>query len=670
MKKKDDNSSPEAAKKKMRGSRIRGRISLTFISLTCLVATMMFVTIFRYGQEIDPGSSLDIKYVPMQNNNRLLPIPDHGKREKQWPLSVQQDEYGLNVISDLPAKQKSVFVKVQPQGDQKIAFVGGGESHSPEDQSNHDEAFVLQQQQLLKQQSQYMYENEKSLDQQRTVSGLKHDSDSSRPDLLSPILQPVLELLPAQPSLSLTASSPKSGDKSNLLTVDNNGKFNAVAAAAPPDVNSDHPVPMREAAPSLQLLFPLQSLSSSLSSPTSLSSSTSGEATKKPSLILSSSSVASLRVSDALLDSLPKLISSLNSLQDMSMNRTSSTSPSVSSTISQAVDPQRKVTFDAADLESTREFVINKPNFCDDDNGATNDLLVVVNSAVSHFEARDAIRQTWGQFAVERGSLVLFLLGSVDPSSADADVIQEKVFEEESLHGDLLQGTFVDNYYNLTLKTISLLRWVNATCDRIKYVLKIDDDMFVNMQMMVDFCETRLFPKAVIGKLARKWKPHRNKLSKWFVPQEAFNGTVYPNFATGPAYMFSGDATRPLLETSLALTPIYLEDVYVTGIVAEKAGVRRLNHALIKNVRLRVDACTFKRFMTSHRHSPQEIINLWKLVYETPGKNCTQPVVARPAAAAAPAAAPPKPRQNIPPAVPSAQSSWPQPPPPKSPTQP
>lgn len=125
-----------------------------------------------------------------------------------------------------------------------------------------------------------------------------------------------------------------------------------------------------------------------------------------------------------------------------------------------------------------------------------------------------------------------------------------------------------------------------------------------------------------------------------------------PNFATGPAYMFSGDATRALLETALALTPIYLEDVYVTGIVAEKAGVRRLNHALIKNVRLRVDGCTFKRFMTSHRHSPHEILHLWNLVYETPAKNCTPPVLVK--------ALPPKTRQMAPAALPSPQS-WPQP---------
>jgi hypothetical protein len=156
----------------------------------------------------------------------------------------------------------------------------------------------------------------------------------------------------------------------------------------------------------------------------------------------------------------------------------------------------------------------------------------------------------------------------------------------------------------------------------VKFVLKVDDDMFINMQMLVDFSETRTFNKAIIGKLARKWRPHRESKSKWYVPTSAFNGTLYPNFATGPAYMFTGDATQQLLETSLNLTPIYLEDVYMTGIVAEKANVRRLNHALIKNVRLRVDGCTFKRFMTSHRHTPQEIIGLWKTVYENPTKNC------------------------------------------------
>lgn len=104
--------------------------------------------------------------------------------------------------------------------------------------------------------------------------------------------------------------------------------------------------------------------------------------------------------------------------------------------------------------------------------------------------------------------------------------------------------------------------------------------------------------------------------------------------------MFTGDATQQLLETSLKLTPIYLEDVYMTGIVAEKANVRRLNHALMKNVRLRVDNCTFKRFITSHKHTPQEIESLWHQVYESE-KKCTNEVAksSKPASLAAAAGA-------------------------------
>jgi hypothetical protein len=86
--------------------------------------------------------------------------------------------------------------------------------------------------------------------------------------------------------------------------------------------------------------------------------------------------------------------------------------------------------------------------------------------------------------------------------------------------------------------------------------------------------------------------------------------------------MISGDAAKPLYETSIKLTPMYLEDVYMTGIVAEKASIRRLNHALMKNVNVRVDACTFRKIMTSHKHKPQDIIKLWDLVYSQPPRPC------------------------------------------------
>ena len=277
--------------------------------------------------------------------------------------------------------------------------------------------------------------------------------------------------------------------------------------------------------------------------------------------------------------------------------------------------------FTADEIALTRQFLIDKPNFCDTDNGASLDLLILVNSAVGNFEARQAIRQTWGKFAVERGSLLLFLIGN----SRDAN-INSKVKKENEQYSDLLQGAYIDSYYNLTLKTMSMMKWVSDNCDKVKFVLKVDDDMFINMQLLVDFCETRTFTNSIIGHIAKKWKPHRDAKSKWFVSQSVFNGTVFPNFATGPCYMFSGDVSKPLSEQSYKMKPLHLEDVFMTGIVAEAAKVRRLNYALMKNVRVKVNHCNFKRLMTSHKHTPKEIITLWNQVYDEMDKPCEKPV--------------------------------------------
>ena len=63
-----------------------------------------------------------------------------------------------------------------------------------------------------------------------------------------------------------------------------------------------------------------------------------------------------------------------------------------------------------------------------------------------------------------------------------------------------MQGHFIDNYFNLTLKTISMMKWISDYCYKVKYVLKVDDDMFVNMQNLTDFSETRYFNKCIIGR--------------------------------------------------------------------------------------------------------------------------------------------------------------------------
>jgi hypothetical protein len=154
-----------------------------------------------------------------------------------------------------------------------------------------------------------------------------------------------------------------------------------------------------------------------------------------------------------------------------------------------------KLVFDSEDLKTTESMKIDKPNACDTDLGASLDLLVIVMSAVDHSEARNAIRKTWGKFAVERGAYLLFLIGNTVNEE-----LQHKIEAEDTQFEDILQGRYIDNYFNLTLKTISMMKWISEKCNKVKYVLKVDDDMFINMQHITDFSETRTFSKVIIGK--------------------------------------------------------------------------------------------------------------------------------------------------------------------------
>jgi len=305
-------------------------------------------------------------------------------------------------------------------------------------------------------------------------------------------------------------------------------------------------------------------------------------------------------------------VSNLNQLQSgVSWNKQSQ--------ITLVVNKPPSFVHSEAELNLTQRFLIDKKNFCSKDHGYGVDLLVMVITSPANFDARNAIRQTWGGFAVERGSRLLFVVGR-----SPLTEINDRIKEEDNQYEDILQAQFQDAYYNLTLKSLSIINWVADNCEKAKYVLKIDDDMFVNMQLLIDFAETREFKNVIIGKIAKKWLPHRDSNSKWYVPSSAYSGQVYPNFATGPAYLIHREAIPNLAKVIRSNTTkvIKLEDVFLAGIVAEKAGVRRLNYSLFKNAYFEVNKCNFMRFITSHQHSPKEIIRLWQVVYSDKKVDC------------------------------------------------
>ena len=60
--------------------------------------------------------------------------------------------------------------------------------------------------------------------------------------------------------------------------------------------------------------------------------------------------------------------------------------------------------------------------------------------------------------------------------------MQTRIEKEAILHKDILQFDFLDGYYNLAPKYAAFFNWITNYCVGVDFVLKIDDDVYVNVR--------------------------------------------------------------------------------------------------------------------------------------------------------------------------------------------
>ncbi|XP_037709466.1 beta-1,3-galactosyltransferase 5 isoform X4 [Drosophila subpulchrella] len=238
-------------------------------------------------------------------------------------------------------------------------------------------------------------------------------------------------------------------------------------------------------------------------------------------------------------------------------------------------------------------------------------LLVLITSAVHHEAARMSIRQTWMHYGSRRDVGMAFILGRTTNQTLN------KVIEQEDfMYRDLIRGHFIDSYNNLTLKTISLLEWTDLHCPKAKYLLKTDDDMFINVPKLITLMSTLKANRSIYGRRAENWKPIRNKWSKYHISFAQYGKATFPFFTTGPAYLLTGDIVHALYLQSLNTAFLKLEDVFTTGIVAESLDIRRVNVREIANTRTKFEACHIRDRISIHMVRNNEQFELWKMLLD------------------------------------------------------
>lgn len=118
------------------------------------------------------------------------------------------------------------------------------------------------------------------------------------------------------------------------------------------------------------------------------------------------------------------------------------------------------------------------------------DVLAVVISATENSLRRQIVRRTWAR-ELRQGdnkdiasfkTKVIFLLGKPKYKYDTEKIEKENLYHRDIVHVDLL-----DSYQNLTLKSIALLEWTFKNCPSANFVLKIDDDVYLNIKLFKSF---------------------------------------------------------------------------------------------------------------------------------------------------------------------------------------
>ena len=173
---------------------------------------------------------------------------------------------------------------------------------------------------------------------------------------------------------------------------------------------------------------------------------------------------------------------------------------------------------------------------------------------------RQAQRKTWVSEAKKHNISVYFMI-----ALSENQTTNQLLKEESNRYKDMIQMQFIDNYWNLTLKSVSILRWAQNKCKNSKLIIKTDDDTILNINKILNSLDQ--FKSGITGSVLSYSFLEIECESKYNLEQK-----IKMPYALGAIYAITTDVIPKLLATLETYSGRILdqEDLFITGVLAKK----------------------------------------------------------------------------------------------------
>ncbi|XP_073480425.1 beta-1,3-galactosyltransferase 5-like [Aquarana catesbeiana] len=259
-------------------------------------------------------------------------------------------------------------------------------------------------------------------------------------------------------------------------------------------------------------------------------------------------------------------------------------------------------------LQSYSCILIEEPNQEEQETANQKLLILAVKSQPSTGTRRSELRKTWAKEREINGYRIkpIFLLGKTDVKKH-----MEMVKCESRVYGDILQWDMTEGHHNLSLKERCFLEWLYLKSPQVDHIFKVDDDEFVNPDVIVQYITEYGSPDTIHG--FHQHRPPVMRETKYSITETLYPQEYYPGFVSGGGFLFPGASVNGLYMGSLLLPVFPLDDVYF-GFLTVAADLTFRHDSRFYVQGLEYDVCRYKEALVVHGNDEENMTRIWEEV--------------------------------------------------------